>query len=95
MHTVYDRIFGDFPAKNTVYTPYIYGSGQPYSFWFLEEFYGTRYQSGSFSLISVVSGSLSLCLRSLSFHSTCWQADGPQAEQTHPAVGIACHYQTP
>jgi len=30
MYTVYDRIFGDFPAKNTVYTPYIYGSGQPY-----------------------------------------------------------------
>jgi len=29
-HTVYDRIFGGFPAKNTVYTPYIYGSGQPY-----------------------------------------------------------------
>jgi len=29
--TVYiHRIFGDFPAKNTVYTPYIYGSGQPY-----------------------------------------------------------------
>jgi len=28
--TVYiHRIFGDFPAKNTVYTPYIYGSGQP------------------------------------------------------------------
>jgi hypothetical protein len=27
--TIYDRIFGDFPAKNTVYTPYIYGSGQP------------------------------------------------------------------
>ena len=26
---VYDRIFGDFPAKNTVHTPYIYGSGQP------------------------------------------------------------------
>ena len=25
------RIFGDFPAKNTVYTPYIYGSGQPYT----------------------------------------------------------------
>jgi hypothetical protein len=23
------RIFGDFPAKNTVYTPYMYGSGQP------------------------------------------------------------------
>jgi hypothetical protein len=22
------RIFGDFPAKSTVYTPYIYGSGQ-------------------------------------------------------------------
>jgi hypothetical protein len=30
-HTIYDRIFGDFPAKITVYTPYIYGSGQPYS----------------------------------------------------------------
>ena len=30
IYTVYDRIFGDFPAKNTVYTPYIYGSGQPY-----------------------------------------------------------------
>jgi len=29
IYTVYDRIFGDFPAKNTVYTPYIYGSGQP------------------------------------------------------------------
>jgi len=28
---VYDRIFGDFPAKKTVYTPYIYGSGQPYT----------------------------------------------------------------
>ena len=28
--TVYiHRIFGDFPAKNTVYTPYIYGYGQP------------------------------------------------------------------
>ena len=27
--TVYDRIFGDFPAKNTVYIPYIYVSGQP------------------------------------------------------------------
>jgi len=29
IYTIYDRIFGDFPAKNTVYTPYIYGSGQP------------------------------------------------------------------
>jgi len=29
--TVYiHRIFGDFQAKNTVCTPYIYGSGQPY-----------------------------------------------------------------
>ena len=27
--TVYDRIYGDFPAKVTVYAPYIYGSGQP------------------------------------------------------------------
>jgi hypothetical protein len=23
---------GDFPAKNTVYTPYMYGPGQPYMF---------------------------------------------------------------
>jgi len=30
IYTVYDRIFGDFPAKNTVHTPYIYGSGQPH-----------------------------------------------------------------
>jgi len=27
--TVYDRIFGEFPAKNTVHIPYIYGLGQP------------------------------------------------------------------
>jgi len=39
IYTVYDRIFGDFPAKNTVYTPYIYGSGQPYrySIWLLKK----------------------------------------------------------
>jgi len=30
--TVYDRIFGDSPAIHTVYTPYIYGPGQPYTF---------------------------------------------------------------
>jgi hypothetical protein len=30
IYTVYDRIFGEFPAKNTVYTPYMYGFGQPY-----------------------------------------------------------------
>ena len=30
IYTIYDRIFGDFLAKNTVYTPYIYGSAQPY-----------------------------------------------------------------
>ena len=30
MYTVYDRIFCDVPAKNTVYKPCIYGSGQPY-----------------------------------------------------------------
>ena len=30
MYTVYDHTFGDFPDKNTVYAPYIYGSGQPY-----------------------------------------------------------------
>ena len=31
IYNVYDRILDDFPAKNTVYTPYIYGSGQPYN----------------------------------------------------------------
>jgi hypothetical protein len=32
VYTVYDRIFGDSPAKNSVYTPYIYiYSGQPYT----------------------------------------------------------------
>jgi hypothetical protein len=30
IYTVYGRVFCDFPAKNTVYKPYIYGSGQPY-----------------------------------------------------------------
>jgi hypothetical protein len=29
--TVYDRIFDDVPAKNTVCTPCMYGPGQPYS----------------------------------------------------------------
>jgi hypothetical protein len=29
--TVYDRIFDRIPAKNTVYTPYTYGSVQPYN----------------------------------------------------------------
>jgi hypothetical protein len=29
MYTVYDRMYGDFPAKNTVYTPYI-----PINVWF-------------------------------------------------------------
>ena len=29
IYTVYDRIFGDFPAKNTVYALYMYSSGQP------------------------------------------------------------------
>ena len=33
MYTVYDRIFGDFPAKNAVYTPYLYGYGQPYIYY--------------------------------------------------------------
>jgi hypothetical protein len=32
IYTVYDCKFGDFPAKITVYTPYINGSGQPYVF---------------------------------------------------------------
>ena len=30
IYAVYDRILGGFPAKNTVYTPYMYGSGQLY-----------------------------------------------------------------
>ena len=31
IYTVYDRIFGDFPANNTVCKPYMYGFGQPYT----------------------------------------------------------------
>jgi len=30
IYTEYDHKSGDFPAKNTVYTPYMYGAGQPY-----------------------------------------------------------------
>ena len=30
IYTIYDRTFGDSPAKNIVYTPYIYGSGKTY-----------------------------------------------------------------
>jgi len=30
-YTIYDRIFGVFPAINTVNTPYTYSSGQPYT----------------------------------------------------------------
>jgi hypothetical protein len=30
INSAHDRRFGDFPAKNAVYTPYIYGSDQPY-----------------------------------------------------------------
>jgi len=29
IYTVYDRTFDDLPAKNAVYTPYVYVSGQP------------------------------------------------------------------
>jgi len=29
IYKVYDRIFGDFPAKNTVHAPYMYGSANP------------------------------------------------------------------
>ena len=32
IYTVYDRIYGDFPAKHTVYKPHVYGSGQPYTY---------------------------------------------------------------
>jgi hypothetical protein len=32
IYTVYDRIFGDLPAKNALYTPYLYGFGQPYAY---------------------------------------------------------------
>ena len=28
--TAHDRVFGEFPAQNTLYTPDTYGSGQPY-----------------------------------------------------------------
>jgi len=37
IHTQPDRILGNFLAKNTVYTPYIYiyGSGQPYTYAFM------------------------------------------------------------
>ena len=35
IYTVYDRIFGGFPAKNTVHKPYKYGSGQPYTYTYL------------------------------------------------------------
>jgi len=31
MHRIWPYI-GDFPAKKTVYKPYIYGSGQPYMY---------------------------------------------------------------
>jgi hypothetical protein len=31
IYNVYDRILGDIPAKITVCTPYMHGSGQPYS----------------------------------------------------------------
>jgi len=31
IYTVNDRIFDDIPAKSTVHTPYMYGSGQPYN----------------------------------------------------------------
>ena len=31
IYTVYEHVFGDFPTIVTVYAPYIYGSGQPYT----------------------------------------------------------------
>jgi hypothetical protein len=30
-HTIHDRVFGNFPAENTVYTPHIHGFGHPYT----------------------------------------------------------------
>jgi hypothetical protein len=30
MYVVYDRIYDEISARNTEYTPYMYGSGQPY-----------------------------------------------------------------
>jgi hypothetical protein len=33
LYTVHDRIFGDFTAKNTVYTPYIYVLANPKYTW--------------------------------------------------------------
>jgi len=32
VYTIYDRTFGNFPAKNAVYTPYKYVYGQPYTY---------------------------------------------------------------
>ena len=29
IYAVYDHKFGDFPAKHTVYTPYLFSPGQP------------------------------------------------------------------
>jgi len=29
LYSVYDRIYGNLPAQNTVYTLFTYGSGQP------------------------------------------------------------------
>jgi hypothetical protein len=29
IYIMQDRMFGDFSAQNTMYAPYIYGSGQP------------------------------------------------------------------
>jgi hypothetical protein len=31
IYTLYDPIFGDFPAKNTVFAPNVYDSGEPYT----------------------------------------------------------------
>jgi len=32
IYTVYDRKSGDFPAQKAIYTPCMYGSGQPYNY---------------------------------------------------------------
>ena len=37
------RIFGDFQVKNTVYIPYIHGSGQPYIYTILANLIYTRF----------------------------------------------------
>ena len=53
--TVY---FGDFPTKNTVFAPYIYGSGQPYVYGLGKLRQGDR---NTFPVTCCVCGALPCC----------------------------------